>query len=323
MKYDPWFRNRLIRDAMYQAKLERMREDPTVYLLGEGSEIKVHFDCPQIEKEFPERVLTMPISEDANTNFAVGMALTGLTPIIDVISSDFLYRTMDAICNTAAKLAWTHGGHTILIHAEFIHGGPTTGQRIESLFTHIPGLNVVFPSNPEDAYVLTRAALDKKEVTLIFEDRMIEDATTKNILPPEKWAEAYSNDPNVFGKAAIKKTGRRLTVVSYGIMARRLEELLADVDCDLIDLRSLYPLDVSPVVNSIFNGSGRLLVVEPDVVGGGIGAELVASVSERLGNFRVRRLGAPRATIPVNNALIHRMLPSNEEILAAVKELSS
>src|SRR5271157_1053370 len=308
--YDVWFRNRLIRDAMYLAKLERMREDPTIYLLGEGSEIKVHFDCPQLEKEFPQRVLTMPISEDANTNFACGMALAGLIPVVDVISSDFLYRTMDAICNTAAKLAWTHGGRPILIHAEFITGGPTTGQRIESLFTHIRGLHVVFPSNPMDAYWLTREALGTKGVTLIFEDRMIEDRTTLAHEQTFDGMNDQSNWPRVTGKASFRKRGNRLTVVSYGIMARRLDSILAEVDCDIIDLRSLYPLDVQTVINSLFNGSGKLLVVEPDVACGGLLIVLVASVAEKLGNFRVKRLGAPRATIPVNHGLIHRMLPS-------------
>jgi len=105
VKSRTWARNRLIRDGIYRAIHEQMRTDPSIYVLGEGAHMKVHYDAPYIEKDFRDRIITLPISEDGNTNFAVGTSLVGVKPIVDVISSDFLFRTMDSICNTAAKLA--------------------------------------------------------------------------------------------------------------------------------------------------------------------------------------------------------------------------
>ena len=124
-KSQPFARNRLLRDASWQAVYDAMRLSPDLHVFGEGAQVKSHFDAPKIEADFPERVHTMPIAEDGGVNFAVGAALMGYTPLYDVISADFLFRAMDSIVNTAAKLE----GHTIVIRAETLIGGPTTGQR--------------------------------------------------------------------------------------------------------------------------------------------------------------------------------------------------
>lgn len=334
MKKDPWFRNRLIRDGIYKAIHEEMKVRPEIFLLGEGAHMKVHFDSPAIEKDFPERVITMPISEDANSNFAVGMSLTGVVPIVDVISSDFLYRTMDAICNTMAKAAVVGHARTMIVRAEFMTGGPTSGQRIEALFAHVPGLRVVVPSNPEDAYDLMKDALSFKGVTVFFEDRMIEDLTM-----PEKrsWV---GGDGQAFGRSGGDRLigyGARMSkvsgpgdvvVASYGITLRRVEDVLAQENATIVDLRSLWPLDIEAVVWALDSHLGDLphhclLVVEPDVQFLGIGAELVAQVVERMPGVRVKRLGAPRATIPASRDLHDRMLPSGDDIMRAFKELAS
>jgi len=317
---DPWFRNHLIRDAIYHAIYDRMRVDPSVYILGEGSHMKIHFDSPQIEKEFPDRFITLPISEDANTNFAVGMALVGVKPIVDVITADFLYRTMDSICNTVAKTNFVSEPKTMVIRAEFLTAGPTTGQRPEALFTHIPGLNVVVPSNPLDARGLMDTALETKAATLFFEDRMIEDETT---FPDDK--DTYL-DIIPFGKAKIREEGPNLTVVSYALTLRMLNLLFEteNLDYELIDLRSIYPVDYDLIAKSV-NKTGALLIVEPDVAYAGVGAEIAAEITERCFEklaHPVRRLGAPRTTIPASRALHDYMLPSEKRILEVAEELS-
>ena len=132
-KVSPFQRNRFIRDGISRAIYETMRKDPSVFLFGEGAWVKMKYDAPQILEEFSDRIVTLPISEDANSNFAVGASLLGIKPIVDVITSDFLYRTFDAIANTAAKLNFVapqgETPKTIVIRSEFLLGGPTTGQR--------------------------------------------------------------------------------------------------------------------------------------------------------------------------------------------------
>lgn len=320
MSKDPWFRNRLIRDAIYHAIYDRMKVDPSIHLMGEGSHMKIYFDAPHILKEFPHRIITLPISEDANTNFAVGMALGGAKPIVDVITADFLYRTMDSICNTVPKEHFTSSPKTIIIRSEFMTASPTTGQRPEALFTHIPGLNVVVPSNPLDARGLMDTALETKAATLFFEDRMIEDKTTN----PEDMDTHLDIIP--LGKGKIRRKGHKLTTVSYALTLRMLDLLLEreNLEYELIDLRSIYPVDYDLIVESV-NRTGALLIVEPDVTYAGVGAEIASQISERC--FKalrhpVKRLGAPRTTIPASRSLHDYMLPSEKRILEVAEELS-
>jgi pyruvate/2-oxoglutarate/acetoin dehydrogenase E1 component len=330
-KKDPWFRNRLIRDGIYKAIHEAMQKRPEIFILGEGAHMKVHFDSPDIERDFSSRVLTMPICEDASSNFAVGMSLAGIVPIVDVISSDFLYRTMDAICNTMAKASAVGHARTMIVRAEFLTGGPTSGQRIEALFAHIPGLRVAIPSNPADAYAMMIEALTYKGVTIFFEDRMIEDQT----MPEAYKVLTVADRPSVIGTGARiahlalpSDEGPKVTVVSYGITCRIAEEALRGRACTIIDLRTLYPLDVDVVATSV-EDTCRLLVVEPDVTFLGIGAELIASLVERgiggqgptADRILYKRLGAPRATIPASRDLHDIMIPTAEQIVAAVDEM--
>jgi pyruvate dehydrogenase E1 component beta subunit len=325
-KRDPWFRNHLIRDGIGLAIYDQMKLDPSIYLFGEGAHMKVHFDAPPIEKEFSNRVITLPISEDGNTNFAVGASLLGVKPVVDVITADFLYRTLDSICNTAAKINFVTADadfpRTIVIRAEFLVGGPTTGQRLEGIFTHIPGINVALPSAPNDARGLMTTALTRPGVTVYFEDRMIKDAETK---PVDKDGGKSVGVP--FGKARLRKAGKRLTIVSYALTLRQVEVLVDrnEIDCDLIDPRTLYPMDYDAICKSV-DKTGALLVVEPDVAYSGVGAEIAASVTERCFSAMrkpARRLGAPRSTIPASQGLHEFMLPSDGQILNAIEELSA
>jgi len=319
-------RNRLIRDATLQAVYEELKRDPSIYIMGEGASMKMHYDAPMIEKEFPDRIVTLPISEDGNTNFGVGASLMGVKPVIDVIAADFMYRTMDSICNTAAKINFVSGGlgdpKTIVVKAEFITAGPTTGQRIESLFPHIPGLNVMIPSNPHDAKGLMATALSTPGVTLFFEDREISDAPMK----PEDLA-TLGRYTVPFGSARLRRTGTDLTVLSYALTVRVAESAVEEhrINCDLIDLRSIYPVDYATICDSV-NKTGRLLIVEPDVTYAGVGAEIAAQVGERCwGRLRrpIARLGVPRTTIPASASLHRNLIPSEQQVVDAVRGLAS
>jgi len=324
-------RSHLIRDTISMAIYDTMRVDSTVYLFGEGCEVKQHYDAPYILAEFPDRIVTMPISEDGNTNFAVGASLLGVKPVVDVISGDFLYRTMDSICNTAAKLNFVRPNEppkTIVIRAEFLTGGPTTGQRPEALFAHIPALRVVIPSTPRDAYGTMRSALATPGVTVFFEDRMIQD--------DDDWTQLDLSPAGPFPLGASRwcHKGQRgnVTIVSYGIMRQVMQRILrkytvgrdfyaddAFMWCDLIDLVSLAPIDFG-FITKMVERTGRLLIVEPDVQYGGIGAEIAAYYQERRPHVRVKRLGAPMKTIPAAMSLHSQMLPSEAQIIAAIRD---
>ena len=329
-KLNPFARNHKLRDASYEAVYDVMARDASVHLFGEGATAKVHYDAPAIERDFSERVHTMPISEDGNTNFAVGASLLGVKPVVDVISSDFLYRTMDSICNTAAKLNFVRPGEeprTIVIRAEFLTGGPTTGQRPEALFAHIPGLRVVIPSTPRDAYGLMRTALETPGVTIYFEDREIAD-------------DGYFTDEDMRTGAAVpfeasyRRFGQRgtATIVTYGVMRQRVEAIVSqwhkgdpyreqNLDCGVVDLRSIYPVDWGNIKYAL-NRTQQLLIVEPDVQYGGVGAEIAARIAEDMPTVRIKRLGAKRMTTPASPGLHKYILPTEEEIVAAIRSLT-
>jgi len=332
-KKSPFNRNHLIRDAIGTAIHEGMGRDAAIHLFGEGAHVKVHYDAPDIERDFPDRVHTLPISEDGNTNFAVGASLLGVKPVVDIITADFLYRAMDSICNTAAKQNFLREKQsTVVIRAEFLTGGPTTGQRPEALFAHIPGLNVVVPSTPWDAYGLMRTALRTPGVTLFFEDRMVEDDEFSN--SNGLWGKDIPlMEPIPFGMSSWALRGQRsnVTILTYGVMRQVVQRALAPYEfnhdyyadeypmlCDVIDLRCLYPIDWD-FIKKMLDRTGRLLIIEPDVQYGGIGAEIAATIAEEMPHVRVKRLGVPRATIPASKSLHDRMLPSEEQIVNAIR----
>lgn len=336
-KANPFARNHLIRDAIGQAIYDEMAVDKSIYLFGEGAHVKVHYDHPQIEKDFGDRVVTMPICEDGSINFAVGASLLGVKPVVDIITADFLYRAMDSICNTAAKLNFVRPDQppsAIVIRAEFLTGGPTTGQRPEALFAHIPGLRVVIPSRPYDAYGLMRNALQTPGVTIFFEDRMIEDNGRWFQHDLAYGRPGYGLDGEIvpFGKALVRRMGQRgnVTIATYGFMCQRIERILqqytpedlhfdpeGNLRADLIDLRSIYPVDFV-CLKFMLQRTGRLLIIEPDVTYGGVGAEIAASIVEAMPEVRVKRLGAARETIPAAMSLHDQILPTEEQIVAAI-----
>ena len=318
-----------------------MRADEHVHVFGEGARVKASFDAPDMLRDFYERVHTLPISEDGNVNFAVGASLLGVTPIVDVISADFLYRCADSIINTAAKMAATRSTerHTIVIRAETLLGGPTTGQRPEAMFCHVPGINVVVPSTPHDSYGLMATALETPGVTLFLEDRMIEDAGP--------W---HDDDLHVgpivpFGVIKVRPLPMTakvrkmpvVTVLTYGVMRQRVERCLGEwleawkgdlyvepyYAVDLLDLRSLSPVDYDYLLNGRYGlgRTGRLLIVEPDIAEYGIGAEIAATVAERALHVRVKRLGSKNKVTPAAPSLVKAMLPSDDDIKGALDAL--
>lgn len=323
---DVWFRNGLIRQGISTAIYEKMKADPMVYILGEGAHMKVHFDAPYIEKEFSDRVVTWPIAEDSGINFALGASLLGVKPIFDVITGDFLYRVMDSVCNTCATTTHIAGdqANPIIVRAEFLLFAPSTGQRLEALFAHIPNLNVVVPSNQLDAYHLMLDALGRKEVTVFFEDRMVVDAKMK---PTDRLDHLPRRGPSKIGQARVRKAGRTLTVVSYALTLQRTEEVLdehPEWGVELVDLMTVKPFDRQTVLSSALR-TGKLLVIEPDIVTGGIGAEVVAATVElanKMGrDIRVKRVGAPLRTIPASPSLHDMVIPNKARIERAVREM--
>lgn len=324
-KSNVFVRNHEIRDASWRAVYDTLKLDSSIHIFGEGAEVKANYDAPYLLEDFSGHIHTMPISEDGNVNFSVGTALLGVKPLVDVISADFLYRCLDAICNTAAKVNFVRPGQeprTLVIRAEFLTAGPTTGQRPEVLFTHIPGLRVVVPSTPRDAYGLMRSALETTGVTVYFEDRMIEDG---------QWSleedTRLEHVPLGMPLWRLKGDKGSVTVLTYGLMRQRVERLLRERQgderyrVDLIDLRTLYPIN-HDWLRFMLSRTGKLLIVEPDVTYGGIGAELAASIQEKsYFPIKIRRLGAPRVTIPHAPALHNRVLPADEEVLDALASL--
>jgi pyruvate/2-oxoglutarate/acetoin dehydrogenase E1 component len=314
---DPWHRNRKIRDGIYTAIYSEMLTNDRVYLIGEGAHMKVHFDAPKIEAEFPGRALTLGISEDGNSNFAVGMALADLVPIVDVISSDFLFRTMDAICNTMAKLSTVQKPKTIIVKAEFLTGGPTSGQRIEAMFTHVPGLRVVIPSNPIDAHHAMEKALHTPAITVFFEDRMIKDEWFNGTEHPNSDLWDLCERP----LATSSANPSQCTVISYGITHVLAGRALKDKPCTLFGLTTLCPLNLHSILPSMFH-TKKVLIVEPDATFMGIGAEIVAQLVDLVPDCKFKRIGGPRSVIPASRELHDLMIPSEADILTAYEELT-
>lgn len=314
-------------EAISQALREEMRADPSVFLIGE--DIGVFGGAFKITRGFleefgEERVIDTPISESGFTGAACGAAIMGFRPVVEFQFADFFACAFDQIVNFAAKCYYRWG---IPVPVVFrgpsgggFRGGPYHSENPEAWFTHVPGLKVVQPSTPYEAKGLLKAAIRDNNPVIYFEHKHLYRRIREDV--PEDDFEIP------IGVADVKREGSDLTVVTYGAMvhpcldiADRLSAEGADIE--IIDLRSLAPLDKDCILRSV-RKTGRALVVHEAHLTSGFGGEVAAIVAEDAWNALdapVKRIGALDVPIPFSPPLEDAVLPSEEQIERTAREL--
>ena len=314
--------------ALQEALQQEMRRDPRVFLLGEdiGAYGGAFGVTRGLLAEFgPERVRCTPISEATIVGAATGAAVTGMRPVVEIMFMDFLTLTMDQLANHAAKFRYMYGpqAHVPIVIRTPAGGGRSYGathsQSLEAWFLHVPGLKVVAPATPADAKGLLLTAIRDDNPVLFVEHKLL--YATTGPVPDE-------DEPIVIGEAAVRREGQDVTIVAYSFhlgMALQAAEDLAPhgIDAEVIDLRSLVPLDTETIVGSV-RKTGRLVCVEEGTRTGGVGAEIAARVAEHAYEYLdapIRRIAAPDIPIPFSPPLEQAALPTREVIVRTVREL--
>lgn len=315
--------------AIREAINEEMRKDETIIFMGE--DIGVYGGCfgvsvGMLEEFGPERILETPISELGFTGAAVGAAMTGLRPIIEYMFSDFVTVAMDQIINQAAKNRYMFGGNTKVPMVIRTPGGSGTGaaaqhsQSLEALYTHIPGLKVVMPSTPFDAKGLLKTAIRDDNPVVFLENKLL--YKIKGEVPEEDYTIPL-------GKADIKRCGKDITLIVWGRMVQMCLNVAENmsgqgIEIEVVDLRSLLPLDTKTIINSA-KKTGRILVVHESVQFGGFGGEIVSTIADSDAFYYldapIKRLGGMFVPIPYNPNLEKGVVPSEESISKTVREL--
>jgi len=315
-------------EALKEALREEMQRDPNVFLMGE--DLAVYGGAFAITRglleEFgEERVRDTPISEAAIAGAAAGAAMTGMRPIAEIMFMDFSTIAMDQIVNQAAKIKYMFGGAASVPMVLRMPAGCGTGaagqhsQSLEAWFTHVPGLKVVMPSTPYDVKGLLKTAVRDDGPVIFVEHKLL--YRTKSHVPKEDYTVP-------FGKADIKRSGKDITIIalSYSVpkALQAAEELAAEgIDAEVIDPRTLVPLDEEALIDSL-RKTGRVMVVHEAVRRGGYGAEIAAMLSEQAFDYLdapVVRLGGKDAPIPYNRDLEAAVVPQKHDILVAARAM--
>ena len=316
-------------EAIRQALFEEMERDPTVVCLGEdigvyGGAFKVTQGL--LERYGRERVIETPIAETGIIGAACGMSYMGLRPVAEMQFIDFIACCFNQITNYAAKSYYRWGAPVPIVvrgpSGGGVHGGPFHSGNPEMYFVHTPGLKVVYPSTPYDAKGLLKSAIRDNNPVLFFEHKFLYRRIKEEI--PE-------GDYTVpLGKAVVRREGKELTILSYGAMMHtslEAAELLAKegIDAELIDLRTLLPLDRQTILQSV-KKTNKLMVVHEDTKTGGIAGDIAAVVCE--GAFeeldgpilRVTSLDTP---VPYAPSLEERFLPNVNDVVRTARELAN
>ena len=314
--------------ALNEALREEMRSDPRVFLMGEdighhGGIFRVTKDL--IDEFGADRVRDTPISESGFVGLGIGAAMVGMRPVVELLFMDFALVAADQIVNQAAKLRYMSGGSVsvpVVIRAQQGGGrgnGAQHSQSFESWFAQVPGLIVVAPSTPMDAKGLMKSSIRAGNPVVFIEHKLLYN--TKGEVPDDDYLIPI-------GKADIKRDGRDITIVSYSrtlLFALEAAEILSQrgIEAEVIDLRTIEPLDMDTILESI-RGTGRLLVVHESHSNCGLGAEIMARVGEQAPDRLIRparRLGAKHFPIPVAEPLENAVLPQTEDIVRAVEAM--
>ncbi len=305
-----------------------MESDPSVYIMGLGvTDPKGIFGTTLgLEKKFgSKRVLDMPVAENGMTGIAIGSALVGMRPILTHQRIDFMLLSLDQIINNAAKWHYMFGGKMkvpLVIRLLVGRGwgqGPQHSQSLQALFAHIPGLKVVMPATPYDAKGLLISAIEDNNPVIFIEHRWLHNVLGN--VPKEKYSIPL-------GKAKIVKEGKDVTIISSSYMTleaiRAAEVLKKDgINVEVIDLRTIKPLDQDMVVNSI-RKTGRLIAVDGAWESFGVSAEILAMVSSDLFSLLKNppmRIAFPDVSVPTSWSLTNKYYPTSVDIIKLARNM--
>lgn len=314
--------------AFNEAVRQAMEDDADVFVAGEdvGAFGGVFGTFGGLQKKFGEqRVVDTPISEQAIVGLGIGAAVTGLRPIVDLMFMDFICVAMDQIVNQAAKLKYMFGGEATLPLTITTSAGAGLSaaaqhsQSLEALLCHIPGLKVVYPSNPYDIKGLMTSCIREDNPTIMIKHKRL--LGMSGVVPEERYAIPL-------GVADVKREGSDVTVVAWGRMANEAlaaaERLAGDgISCEVIDPRTLQPFDVETVVESV-RRTNRVVVVHEAVRFGGLGAEIAAQIQEAAFDYLdapVARVGAPFSPVPFSPALEANYVPDAARVAEQIREV--
>jgi pyruvate dehydrogenase E1 component beta subunit len=310
--------------ALKEAMAESMRRDPNVFVMGEDIRAGVFMATTGLVEEFgPERIINTPLSEVILAGATVGAAVQGLRPVLEIMFADCLTISADHIINSASKMNYLSDGKTpcpMVIRAAQGYGlklGMHHSQCAESWFANVPGLKIIAPFTPYDAKGLLISAIEDNNPVVFLEHKKF--YASKGEVP-----DGYYKIP--IGKADVKRPGKDVTIVSYSIMMQDVlqvaEDLAKDgIDAEVIDLRTIRPLDVETITESV-KKTGRLIIVHEAPKFGGFGGEIAASIAESAFNYLKKpiiRLGGKECPVPFG--VETAVLPKHSEIAAAAKSL--
>lgn len=312
----------MYREALNQALFEEMRRDSTVFVMGEGiakrgGSYKV--TAGLLDEFGDERVFDTPIAEASFTGAGIGAALVGTRPVVEILFVDFTGLIMDQIINQAAKYKFMSGDQGAVPMVLRTQGGAGNGlagqhsQSLEALFYHIPGLKLVMPSTPYDAKGLLKSAIRDDHPVIFLEHKLL--YMTKGEVPEEEYLIPI-------GKADVKREGDDITLITYSYMLLKcLEaaEIMAQegISVEVVDLRTLNPLDKDTILESV-RKTGRALVVHEAVKRGGVGGDIAAMIMEEAYDDLdgpVLRIAGKNTTIPYNLNIEKACIPSAEDIV--------
>ena len=316
-------------EAIRQGIWEEMERDSSVFVLGEdvgiyGGAFKLTEGM--LERFGEDRVVDTPISESAIVGAAIGAALMGMRPIAEMQFADFISCAFDQITNFAAKCRYRWGaGVPMVIRGPSgggIHGGPYHSQNPEMHYVHTPGLKVVAPSTVYDAKGLIKAAIRDEDPVVYFEHKFLY-RRLKEEIPEGDWTVPI-------GKADIKRAGSDISVITYGAMVHLALEAAATlandgIELEVVDLRTLVPLDKERILDSVKKTS-KVILLHEDVRTGGIAGELAAIIAEEAFEYLdgpIMRITAPDTPVPYSPPLEEFFLPKTSDIIRVARQLAA
>lgn len=318
----------MYRDAIREALDEEMERDENVFIMGEDvGFLGGNFNCTTglMDKYGDLRVKDTPISEAGFVGMGVGAAITGMRPVIELMFSDFIMVAMDQICNQAAKITYMSGGQAqvpLVIRTPLGGGRSSAAQHSQSFHAwvaHCPGLKVVVPSTAAEAKGLLKTAIRDNNPVVFFEHKML---YTQKFDVPE------NQEPIPFGKARIVTEGDDLTIVATSIMVLKAEKVVKQlqkegINIELIDLRTIVPMDTEAIIKSV-KKTGKLLIVDEGHESFGISGEIATRIMTEVFydlEAPVMRIGTADIPLPFSPALELPLIPNEEDILEKIKEI--